>query len=349
MNRDHDRLLLRAAVRMHERYAALGKTPMLPELPGYLLAELQQLCCRQQMADRMRLSAAAREVREDYALALDRLARHCQELAALSRRCSAPETVPSLRTLYEELCGLFTEFEDVEIDLRARTLAIRTGRIVLDDVDLGEFEIRLDWNSLGSHQAYEVIAIDPHPAAKSSDTTHPHVQSGSLCEGDGHAAIKAALNQGRLGDFFLIVRSILDTYNPSSAYTALDEWDGLFCQECDVTVPGEDTFACERCGWRLCCECVRSCSRCGGSFCAECEQTCSVCDLAFCRVCIKTCDVCQARTCFSCLQEGRCPACGGCSAANGCCPASRTSCSECAKQKSARSRSGFRRTIPTPS
>jgi hypothetical protein len=169
MHPDHDRLLIKAAVRIHDGYTLRRPAPTLPEPPGYLLAELNQLRHQQQLADRKRLHAASRAVGTRYADELESLARRCQDLATLSRQLSTPAAVPSLHMLYEELCGLRAEFDDVEINLRAETLAVRTGRIVLEEVDLGPFEIRFDWNALGSHQPYEVIALEPRPASNSSN------------------------------------------------------------------------------------------------------------------------------------------------------------------------------------
>ena len=57
-----------------------------------------------------------------------------------------------------------------------------------------------------------MIALDPSPAASNSETTHPHVQTNQLCEGDGRSAIRHAMREGRLLDFFVLVRQILQTY-----------------------------------------------------------------------------------------------------------------------------------------
>ena len=104
------------------------------------------------------------------------------------------------------------EFEAVDIDLGEHELSVTTDRIVLEGINLGSFKIRLDWHLLGFSSAYRVMALDPNPAAKNEDITHPHVQDGNLCEGEGRSAVQAALEECRLYDFFLLVSRLLHTY-----------------------------------------------------------------------------------------------------------------------------------------
>src|SRR5690606_36516860 len=132
----------------------------------------------------------------------------------------------TLRLLLEELQSLPDEFDDVHIDWLTKILRVRTERIVLEDVDLGPFEIRLALDQLGCDQPYSVIALDPCRPGCCDDVTHPHVQSNTLCEGEGRYAIARALEQGRLCEFFLLVVQILRTYNAGSAYVRLSDWQG---------------------------------------------------------------------------------------------------------------------------
>ena len=46
-----------------------------------------------------------------------------------------------------------------------------------------------------------------------------------LCEGDGRSAIRQALAQGRLLDFFMLVAGGLRTYNAESPFVALEIWE----------------------------------------------------------------------------------------------------------------------------
>ena len=65
---------------------------------------------------------------------------------------------------------------------------------------------------------YRVVALDPHPAGSDESVTHPHVRDEQLCAGDAAAAIRSALAGGRICDFFLLVRSVLDRIQPRLAF-----------------------------------------------------------------------------------------------------------------------------------
>ena len=103
--------------------------------------------------------------------------------------------VPTFRDLMAEFKQLADEFGDVTFDMENKSISITTESIELDDTYLGEFKIELRIDKLiEAHRMapYSVIALDPHPAATSSDVTHPHVSNDILCEGDGHTAICTA-------------------------------------------------------------------------------------------------------------------------------------------------------------
>jgi len=117
--------------------------------------------------------------------------------------------------------------------------------VTLDGVYLGLFKIQLELDKLCKlyrDSPYCIIALDPHPAATSDEVTHPHVSNERLCEGDGSAAIKATLEEGRLYDFFTLVKNILNTYSPDSPYVALMDWDGEPCYDCGYVMSREDTY-----------------------------------------------------------------------------------------------------------
>jgi hypothetical protein len=239
--------------------------------------------------------------------------RRCQNELDIVLRTIEPglstERIPSALEIYQDIRALQGEFEHVEIDRAEHELSVTTDPIVLEGIHLGSFQIRLDWQRLGSPQPYRVVALEPNPAATNEGVTHPHVQDEMLCEGDGRAAIRAALTQGRIYDFFLLVSQIVHTYGKGSAYVELDRWEGVCCDDCGTHMREDDRYACSRCGNTLCEECSRCCSGCDESYCCSCLSTCAECDGEFCRSCLTTCSCCGKRVCNSCCEDDLCASC----------------------------------------
>lgn len=260
-----DRKLLRAAQKVGEIYRrdTIEPCPSLPEWTCQEVARVERLWRRSQRGQWGSQQSLNRALR----LRIDELRRALDDYAiGLARQSSDDQ--PSLRTLYDDLIALAHEFDEVQVDLHEKRLSVITSSIVLDSVELGRFEIRLHWPRLLSGKAYRVVALEPMPAATNNSVTHPHVQDNSLCEGEGQLAIRAALKQGRLLDFFLLVRQILETYNSGSAYVPLSDWFGVTCSDCGTTAGEEESCTCRRCGSDLCDDCSRSCNSCGQSSCS---------------------------------------------------------------------------------
>lgn len=229
-----------------------------------------------------------------------------------ARSCSCDSHGPArttLRSLVEDLSALTSEFDEVDFDLREKRLWVVTDPIELEGLALGRFRIVLRWARLGEIRPYFLEAIDPNESAGDASVTHPHVRDEALCEGDGKAAIRAALEEGRLFDFFMLVRQILETYNSSSAYVRIEDWVGVKCVDCGSTADREEASSCERCDSDLCSDCVSSCSACGRSSCSECQSHCQGCESDFCRRCLNDCDGCGDTFCSSCLTDGMCDTC----------------------------------------
>ena len=219
-------------------------------------------------------------------------------------------SLSSASDIYRDLQALENEFEEVDIDLKEHLLSATTDCIVLEGTYLGAFAIRLDWQRLGcSSQPYRVVALDPHPAAKSNDITHPHVQDEHVCEGDGRSAIRAALAGFRLHDFFLLVSQLLHTYSRGNGYAELDDWEAEPCEECGASLDEDDRYCCQRCGATLCDSCSVSCQDCGDAFCSGCIDKCAGCQGEYCAHHLATCRVCRKQFCGNCLEAGLCRAC----------------------------------------
>ena len=225
---------------------------------------------------------------------------------------SAKTPMPSVRQLVEELTQLQDEFGRAECNLQELTVSVFTEAIELEDTYLGDFEVRLEIAQLGQlrdSSVFRIVALDAHPATTNDTVTHPHVSEEYLCAGDASAALVQALSTGRICDAFLLVKSVLETYNPSSPYVSLDDWYGSPCHECGYVTDEESSFYCEACDYSFCDECFSYCRSCETSFCRGCLSECSVCEESVCESCMSSCSECQETMCTSCLEDGICSSC----------------------------------------
>ena len=231
---------------------------------------------------------------------------------ALQTIVNVRNQLPSLRQVVEELAPLQAEFGRTEYNLQERTVSVFTDPIELDGTFLGDFEIRLEIKKLAQLQdssAFRLVALDPHPAATNDSVTHPHVSEEYLCAGDASTALIQALASGRICDAFLLVKSVLETYNPSSPYVSLDDWNGISCYDCGYITHEENSFYCEACDNGFCDECFSYCHSCNTSLCRGCLSECAVCEEPVCEGCMSACSECDETMCVSCLEDGICSSC----------------------------------------
>ena len=253
--------------------------------------------------------AAEVRAREDY----HRQLRKVRDLAVaeLNTEAAGTELVLSEVELFRDLLVLSEVFSEAVFDKKEKRLSVVTKEISFERLQLGAFRIELHLDSLSSGQPYhEAVAVDPNRPPSNDDITHPHVQGDHLCEGDAQPAIKLALQQGRLLDFFQLVEHVLGTYNPSSAYVTTCEWEGTSCDHCGHTADPEDCRECGFCEASICDNCVRRCSDCEYCFCGNCDELCKGCLESVCKSCIQTCVECDEQRCSNCLSENeRCTSC----------------------------------------
>jgi hypothetical protein len=255
---------------------------------------------------------AARVQTEEIAQLSRELVSRASELQAKAHTNNDSEPV-ILREIFADLLQLSEEFDKVDIDFEGRRISVEIEPVTLKDIYLGPFQVQLHLSALSRPSregTYKVIALDPHPASSNDAVTHPHVRDEELCEGDARAGILAALRAGRLSDFFILVRSVLQTYNPGSPYVALGDWEGgITCHDCGY-VAGEDSSRyCDGCNYDFCDDCMSYCRQCDDSRCRGCLENCSACDEPTCSGCGNTCKGCKSFVCDGCLEDQLCPAC----------------------------------------
>lgn len=213
----------------------------------------------------------------------------------------------TLSEIYADLQAIQEEFEDFCLDSADHELSATTEAIILEGVHLGRFRIVLDLRSLHGHSPYSIKPLDRNA---DSSIPHPHVKDRRLCEGEGQATIRKALDQRRFYDFFLLVQQVLKTYNPTSAYAKLSRWNGGFeCPDCGTYTTDEDASSCERCQAEVCVECTSSCTNCGVACCSDCYSSCHACHRTVCSNCRETCCGCFEPFCPSCVRSGLCHTC----------------------------------------
>ena len=199
---------------------------------------------RSRKAERRGFDRATKRLLADLVCHAERLHLELSTRAAQWRKRPSVQGRRMSRT-FRDLLALDEEFEEVNCDREASTLSVRTAPIDFLDVQLGPFRIELDWADCKSSFAYRVVALEPNPASSDESVTHPHVMNEQLCEGDGHSAIRAALEQGRVCDFFLLVAAVLDTYAAGNAFVEMDDWRGESCADgCHIS--SEDACRCSR-------------------------------------------------------------------------------------------------------
>ena len=205
--------LVRLALSIHRALVA----PALParhiELPTGAWRCASELVRQIRRADLHRWHLAATKLREDLQYALISLQARIVEMEPTSSNSRSRSYVARPTDIYEDLVSLEANFEAMSFDLKSNYLSVSTEPITLEGHYLGAFEVRLDLRRLTSELPYRVIALEPHPAASREGVTHPHVLDEALCEGEGRTAIRQALVQGRLLDFFQLIVNLLQTYN----------------------------------------------------------------------------------------------------------------------------------------
>jgi hypothetical protein len=305
----NQRLALRASAAIHEALAEAMHSAPGDELPEAAWQCCQRLSRQIQTAARQRWYRAADRLQDHLRYSLAELRRQVDQIFCRLDAPGGPGKTATRHDIFRDLVTLENEFDEVDLCLKECKVSDITEAIVLEGIDLGRFEIELRWDQLGERQPYSVIALDPNPAASNSDTTHPHVQDNQLCEGEGRMPIRQALRQGRLLDFFMMVRQILETYNPHSAHVRLEEWQGTECHDCGRLVAGDERDICERCDADLCTDCSIGCRGCDRRCCSECVATCPDCGDSFCSRCLSRCAGCQQDFCEECLTDEKCTTC----------------------------------------
>ena len=197
---------------------------------------------------------------------------------------------PTLACIRAELEQLQNEFKESDFNLDTVTVSVITSPITLEGIYLGPFRIQLNIDKISSGapaDCFDVIAMEPHPAADSPHVTHPHVSAERLCTGDATAPLSKALMSGRVCDFFLLIHSVLNAYNSDSPYVPLEEWEGEYCEcyNCGLRIRTDESYKCPSCNRWFCKGCITSFPCCDLQICSICLQDMKYVDQTGCKDC----------------------------------------------------------------
>lgn len=307
---DQQRTALRASLLIHQHRATCLAPGDAIYLPQHSWQNIVRLKRQIERAASRGWRSAAQSLARDLADSLRYMSRELENAARTIETHLQPVNLSTPSEIFRDLLAIHQEFDEVTIDLKTHEICATTDRIVLEDIPLGAFQIRLDWQRLGgTRHPYRVVALDPHPAARNDEVIHPHVQGEQLCEGEGRSAIAAALAECRLLDFFLLVSQVLHTYGRGNAYVELTAWRGVPCDDCGQNVDEDERYVCHHCDSTLCDSCAGTCEHCQQSFCTSCLHKCPACGWDYCRSCLRTCPVCRKQFCEDCREGDLCRSC----------------------------------------
>lgn len=279
-----DRKLWNSAERIVMALQQGRRDAEIPRLPLQHQSDLLRLQRHHEKARQRGWRAAAQQVRQALYTRSQWFVNDLQRFVNESR----PEPDEPLATagdIYRDVLALMPEFKYVHVDRPETTVSVVTDRIVLEEIDLGPFEIVWNWSQLHQDRELRVVPQEPNCASGDDDVCHPHIRGTTLCVGDAETPLRRAFHAGRLYDAFLIVRQVLKTYNSGSPYVALSDWLGDHCAWCDQPLSDSDSWGCETCGETMCEDCHRACHVCGNTLCERCETICADCEEAVCRAC----------------------------------------------------------------
>ncbi len=206
------------------------------------------------------------------------------------------------REIFADLQALCDEFPSVTLDLHRGELTVETHSIVLEEIDLGPFAIVLTLAPSKPTLTYAVFARQPHPPTVTTRRLIRMFVTTRFAKAKGDHPSTQRSPKG-LFDFFVLVRQILETYNPASAFVRLSDWQGVSCTECGQFDRAEELTYCHECETDLCYDCAIACEECGRDGCSRCQRSCHDCQRDLCEACIGTCPACAERICSECLED----------------------------------------------
>jgi hypothetical protein len=176
-----------------------------------------------------------------------------------NRRKEINKQVFDKKSVLKDMLALSHEFETFSFNKATKILYVTTKDIILNDghdnmINLGPFKISYKTDSTPLWVRAKAIEPVKH---YTSNNFHPHVQAnGEICLGEGARALSMAHSRNAVFDVFLILKNLLNTYNPNSPYAKLETWMGRPCAHCGNPM-GRNKNLCHVCGDYVCQDCTK--------------------------------------------------------------------------------------------
>lgn len=222
---------------------------------------------------------------------------------------SNPIALPTLTDCYKQVKALEAEFGHCELAARANLLTTRSHEVQLDNITFGRYFIHIELARLAQNHRgfYRVVPVSAE-CPTVGESTHPHLMSERLCEGNGRSAIDKAFADGRLYDCCLLINSILQTYG-SGPYVELEQFGSgggheYSCEECGAGLGEDETFCCDSCERTMCRDCVSHCGANDNWICESCTDAARSNN----EPCVSSCTMLGAHHC-DVRENERCPEC----------------------------------------
>lgn len=236
--------------------------------------------------------------------------------------------------LRDEIAALKQELGQNNVHVFDGELTAVVGPIILRNPkdgelkDLGKFRIEIDTTAFDPdrHEMVDgvrVIAIDPvypldeEDGLEIDNIPHPNIEGDTLCFGVGERACEAALAQGRLFDFVMMIQTILNSVDDrTQGHQNISQWfeKACKCNDCGDSFDEKEMVKCNDCGESFCQNCKPSmCSGCEQKVCNNCGdfKECAACGKhKFCHACTddsvrcRRCEKCDDTFCTTCFHTG---------------------------------------------
>ena len=177
MDPKQQRLLVRAAAAIHQGLVSRRRKDEI-SLPEDNWADALNIVRQIGKARERGWHRAAEKLREDLVWPIESCRSRLETLVAQLNKHSAISPLPTASELLRDLLALQSEFDEVSCDLKKHEVWVTTSPIKLEGLDLGRFEICLNWNRLNARNPYRIVVVRWTPIRRLVDdkVTHPHVR-----------------------------------------------------------------------------------------------------------------------------------------------------------------------------